>query len=154
MSGVDQIALADVCLAQEGEVDGGDAAQVEGEEKHVAGEVQFGLVAQVGFFDAADFFHADGALCGFVDAGVDWTEGVAVLGEPGGNCFVVNGADDTQIKGGGVAAEVLSTEPGFVGQCKLWGEGIEGEIAVVAESHQVVQGLDVVGCRAESACFL
>ena len=152
-AGIEEGALADVGLAKMGKVDGGYAAKIEGEHEHVAGEVEYGTMAEGGFFDTGDVGLGEGSLGRLVDAGIDMQEGVAVGGESCCHCLVVDGAQVAQIERRGVAAQVLAAQPGLVGEGEHGGDGFEGQVLVAAEAHEAAECLGIVVCRTASPCI-
>ena len=136
-----------------GKVDGGYAAKIEGEHEHVAGEVEYGTMAERSFFDTGDVGLGEGSLGRLVDAGIDMQEGMAVGGESCCHCLVVDGAQVAQIERRGVAAQVLAAQPGLVGEGEHGGDGFEGQVLVAAEAHKAAERLGVVVCRTASPCI-
>lgn len=129
-----------------GEVDEGGATEVEGHEEEVAGQFQGGMGGEVGLFDGLDDGEIDGALAGLVDAGVGGAEGVLLGDDAVGDGTVIDGAEDAHIEGDGVAADASVLEPRLVGLDEGDVEAVDGEVELMAEAHEAVEGgLVVVG---------
>lgn len=129
-----------------GEIDEGGTTEVEGHEEEVAGQFQGGMGGEVGLFDGLDDGEIDGALAGLVDAGIGGAEGVLLGDDAVGDGTVIDGAEDAHIEGDGVAADASVLEPRLVGLDKGDVEAVDGEVELVAEAHEAVEGgLVVVG---------
>lgn len=72
---IDDLSLAEIGLAQIGDVDERHSARTEGEDEHVAGEGERRRVVERSAVDEMQRVDVDGALARTVDAGVDPREG-------------------------------------------------------------------------------
>ncbi len=72
---IDYLSLAEIGLAQIGDVDERHSARTEGEDEHVAGEGESRRVIERSAVDEMQCIDVDGALARTVDAGVDPREG-------------------------------------------------------------------------------
>ena len=111
------------------------------------------MIGKVGLLDACYVFFTDGSLGCLVDTCIDVKEWTAVGCDACSDGFVEDGTQYTHIERGGVAAKMLVSHPCLVGLSELGRYPVEWQVLSVTVSHEAIQGLDIMGCRAVSYYF-
>ena len=137
-------AVLQVALFEVGHVDEGHAPGVEREEEEVAGQGELGVVTEVELLDAVHGLEGYSPLGGFVDAGIDFAEGMVLWGISLSYGSVIGGSENAVIKGYGVFYNAAVVQVGFILLHQIGGDFMEEQVALLTEAPEAVEGTLIV----------
>ena len=134
----------DVFLTEEGEVDEGHAPGAIAKDEEVAGEFEGGVAAQIHFQELENGGFVNGALAGGIDTGIYSLKGTGLPHQMFLDGVVVDGSPYTHIEGDAVAGQPAIHQPVVVPEDQFLIHHAEGQILVVQEGGETVEGATVV----------
>ena len=132
-------AVAEVAAAQVGHVHEGHAAGVEGEQEHVAREIERGALDEGEPADTAEQRHGNRPFPGSAYAGVDGPEGIFLLRESAVDRPVVDSAQYAHVEGCGVGAEAACAQIGLIGGEQRRRHCVQRKVRSVPETAEAAQ---------------
>ena len=148
-SGIVQITVTDIGLAEVRQVDERDAPEIIAHQECVSCQLllwgEFGIKT----LDVADRCRRNGSLAGFVDARIDILEGMPLGSKPILYGTVIDSTKYAHIEGTGVAAYSCHVlQVCFVRFYHIGIQLCKGSVLLMAESHETVEGGLVMEHRA------